>query len=213
MKTRDFEALEYVANSGYWRVTEDGDIETSRDVHGRPTDPAVWRSCTFPSPSKNSSTRKRIWVKGRRVYANRVVWRLTFGPIPEGYQVDHKDDNSLNDRPGNLQLLDSNGNLDKEANRDGTRVCRFQPVPYRSAEFFDIRDKLVKSMPATDSNGQINVELFPPDETPDLTRDKIDDAVEEIDWRISILYDLKVGLLRWWQAVRRWFDVTFLGFR
>lgn len=240
MKTRDFEALEYVARSGYWRVTEDGDIETSRDVHGRPTEPPVWRSCTFPSPSKNSSTRKRIWVKGRRVYANRVVWRLTFGPIPEGYQVDHKDDDSLNDRPENLQLLDALGNLDKEANREGTRVCRFQPVPYRSAEFEEIRDKLIGSIPENRLMVGDHIEPtpeqrelrpgfysktgegeFPFTETGVILRvspesyrlDKIDDAVEAQDWRISIAHDLKVGALRWWQAARRWFDVTFLGFR
>jgi hypothetical protein len=126
---------------------------------------------------------------------------LTFGPIPEGYQVDHRDDDSLNDKPDNLQLLDSNGNPDKEANREGTRVCRFRPFA-----------------PALDSNGQIDAECFEPDERPFeiIMIDpyaKIDDAVEEQDWRISITHDLKVGVLRWWQAARRWFDVKFLGFR
>ena len=236
MKTRDFEALEYVASSGYWRVTEEGDIETSRDVHGRPTDPPVWRSCTFPSPSKNSSTRKRIWVKGRRVYANRVVWRLTFGPIPEGYQVDHKDDNSLNDRPGNLQLLDGNGNLDKEANREGTRVRRYAPAQSPTEtlaieRYCQMEDLLevgdhIEATPEQRAMrpgfySKTGEGEFPFTETGVILRvspesyrlDKIDDAVEAQDWRISIAHDLKVGALRWWQAARRWFDVTFLGFR
>ena len=40
------------------------------------------------------------------------------------------DGDSLNDAPGNLQLLDSAGNLDKEANRPGTNVRRFCPGSY-----------------------------------------------------------------------------------
>ncbi len=129
MKTRDAEALQYVLESGLWKVdVETGEVLTRRDRHGRDTEPPVWRPCTFPSPSKNSSTRKRIWVNGRRVYANRVVWVLTHKRmIPEGYQIDHKDDNSLNDRPDNLELMDAEGNRVKELANG--KVHRFQRCP------------------------------------------------------------------------------------
>ena len=43
--------------------------------------------------------------------------------------------------------------------------------------------------------------------------DKIDDAVEAEDWRISITHDLKVGVLRWWQSVCSWFDMMTLRLR
>lgn len=126
MKTRDSEALAYVLSSGLWKIDyETGDILTSRDKHGRATDPVVWRSCTFLNPSNKSSTRKRIWVRGRRVYANRVAWALHNEKlIPDGYQVDHIDDDSLNDRPHNLQLLDAEGNRVKELANG--RVYRFK---------------------------------------------------------------------------------------
>lgn len=127
MKTRDAEALAYVLESGLWKIDyETGDILTRRDRRGRDTDPPIWRSATFLNPSKKSSTRKRIWVKGRRVYANRVAWVLhNQKPIPEGFQIDHDDDDSLNDRPSNLVLMDAEGNRVKELANG--KVKRFQP--------------------------------------------------------------------------------------
>lgn len=129
MKTRDKEALEYVASSGHWRVTLDGEILTRRDKHGRVTVPEVWRPCEFISQGNRSGARHRIWVKGRRVYSARVVWRLTQGPIPDGYQVDHKDGDSLNRDPYNLQLLDCHDNIKAEVDRG--RVFWFRPAPGR----------------------------------------------------------------------------------
>ena len=211
MKTRDAEALEFIANSGQWRVLDDGTIETCRDRQGRPTDPQVWRLATFLSPSRQSSTRKRLWCKGQRVYANRAVWRLTHGPIPEGYQVDHKDSDSLNDAPGNLQLLDSAGNLDKEANRPGTNVRRFCPGSYadvgsRAAEPTEEQKYLRPYFYNEPTPAEVLAKFGD-------SCDKIDDAVEAQDWRISLTHDIKVGVLRWWQSARLWFDRTFLGFR
>ena len=46
--------FEFIANSGQWRVLEDGTIETCRDRPGRPTDPQVWRLATFLSPSRRA---------------------------------------------------------------------------------------------------------------------------------------------------------------
>lgn len=132
MKTRDAEALDYMVSSGHWRVSEGGEITTRRDKQGRVTDPEVWRPCTFLSQGNRSSARRRVWVNGRRVYAARVVWRFFYGPIPDGYQIDHKDDNSTNDHKDNLELMLGGPNLAKEAERPGTRVKRFQSVEDRT---------------------------------------------------------------------------------
>jgi len=223
MKTRDFEALEYVASSGYWRVTEEGDIETSRDVHGRPTEPPVWRSCTFPSPSKNSSTRKRIWVKGRRVYANRAVWVLTHRlVIPEGYQIDHIDDDSLNDRPYNLQLMDAEGNRVKELANG--RVHRFQRCPSQSEALtasgphyltVDQRTPTVGAWNAINTvatAGDVSDYIGPAETTailrgedpsgfivvPGRPQPSQDTSLTPLDWRISLWEDIK----NIWKAFR-----------
>lgn len=37
-------------------------------------------------------------------YVHRLLWELFVGPIPDGYQIDHKDGNSLNNSLDNLRL-------------------------------------------------------------------------------------------------------------
>jgi len=150
-----------------------------------------------------------MWVKGRRVYANRAVWRMTHGPIPDGYQVDHIDDNSMNDAPSNLQLLDGDGNRDKEANREGTKVCRFKPstsqldypapgyfekvgggeFPYHTTGYVLILDEATNYPPGT----------------------KLDWPTQ--DWRVTAWDDLKAWSKGRYQAARRLFDKYVLGFR
>lgn len=38
---------------------------------------------------------------------NRWVWEQLYGPIPEGYDIHHKNENPKNNDPGNLQLIPS----------------------------------------------------------------------------------------------------------
>lgn len=45
---------------------------------------------------------------------HRVVWETFNGPVPEGYQVDHKNDNRFDNRLDNLQLLTLQENYRKE---------------------------------------------------------------------------------------------------
>jgi len=218
MKTRDAEALEFIANSGQFMVRFDGTVLTSRDKHGRPTDPPVWRKATHISTSKQSSPRNRLWVNGKRVYGARAVYRLIYGPIPEGYQVDHKDDNSLNDAPENLQLLDGDGNLQKECAREGTRMKRFQAP---AAQLTEADWDGINRVATAGDVPPIHYAEVPADQ-----RDRRPDfymcAGEPVDWRISLADDVRAGwkkFRRWLSlrsilaAARRFFDRTFLGFR
>lgn len=43
--------------------------------------------------------------KWRYVYRSRWRWEQAFGPVPEGYEVHHKDENTSNDELSNLQAL------------------------------------------------------------------------------------------------------------
>lgn len=203
MKTRDSEALEYVLNSGYWKlVPETGEILTSRDTRGRPTDPAIWRPCTFLSHSKKSQTRKRLWVNGRRVYANRAAWVLhNKQMIPEGYQVDHADDDAMNDRPENLVLLAAESNRVKELANG--KVKRFAPLSVATAgnaSTFEPHvtyvlpsgDPLIAEHSYTttkEGHVFVNVKISPE------TWYKIS---EPIDWRLTLVSDIK----RWFNSAR-----------
>jgi hypothetical protein len=58
--------------------------------------------------NNDGRNRYQFAMRKRRgyVYANRLVWMLVHRQeIPEGYVVDHKDGNSNNDHPDNLQLM------------------------------------------------------------------------------------------------------------
>lgn len=46
-----------------------------------------------------------IWVDGREVQEHRWVWEQANGPIPPGYEVHHRNDNKLDNRIENLELL------------------------------------------------------------------------------------------------------------
>jgi hypothetical protein len=58
--------------------------------------------------SKNPSYRRTIMVPGYgQKLEHRVLWIYFNGPIPFGYEIDHKDGNQLNNDLGNLRLATS----------------------------------------------------------------------------------------------------------
>lgn len=52
-----------------------------------------------------------VGVSQTYLKVHRVVWILLHGSIPEGIKVDHKDGNTQNNRPDNLQLLSNAANI------------------------------------------------------------------------------------------------------
>ena len=47
----------------------------------------------------------RTMFYGVESYVHRLVWALTYGPIPNGYDVHHKDENRLNNAIENLEAM------------------------------------------------------------------------------------------------------------
>jgi hypothetical protein len=41
---------------------------------------------------------------GKKTYVCDVIWMQTFGAIPQGMRVTHRNGNTFDNRPGNLQL-------------------------------------------------------------------------------------------------------------
>lgn len=80
---------------------------------------------------------KGYWVVGigrTFVKASRIVWILTYGQIPEGKQVDHKDGNHSNNNPINLQLLTNAENIRAINKLPCTSTSGFMGVSWRESK-------------------------------------------------------------------------------
>lgn len=104
-------------------------------LYDRDTGILIWKI----SPAKNvkagtiagSKTNRGYLVvnmRGRRVLAHRLAWELTYGPIPDGKEVDHINHNRLDNRISNLRLVTRQTNLRNQSqyknNTSGaTGVC------------------------------------------------------------------------------------------
>lgn len=65
--------------------------------------------------TKLANSYRRVEVLGKKIYRHRLVWMLHYGPIPDGYEVDHINDVAGDDRIENLQLLSIKNNVRKSA--------------------------------------------------------------------------------------------------
>lgn len=61
----------------------------------------------------------RVGIFGKGFQVHRLVWKLCYGAIPEGYFIDHIDGNKLNNRLENLRLATYTENNRNARSRSG----------------------------------------------------------------------------------------------
>ena len=71
----------------------------------------------------NSCGHGRVCINGKRILAHRLVWEITYGPIPDGLQVNHLCDTPPCITPEHLYLGTQSNNL-----YDGEKRHRDQGV-------------------------------------------------------------------------------------
>lgn len=108
---------------------QNGKVQIRRTITG------LWKTKT---PNLVNGIRYRYQFRfgyGRyRIYAARLVYLLrTKKIIPVGVRIDHKDGNSLNDDPSNLQI-----HSDSESNRQGSQVAADLMLSYLREYFYFI---------------------------------------------------------------------------
>lgn len=67
----------------------------------------VWlkgRRAGAPAGTRNTRGYWVVQVSGRKIQAHRLIWELHNGPIPDGYVVDHINQNPGDNRLENLRL-------------------------------------------------------------------------------------------------------------
>ena len=79
----------------------------------------VWTGSTVPHPSRSGKDAGQIRVDGKLWLAHRLSYTLNIGPIPEGFQVDHKCRNPPCINPNHLQLATNKVNNE---NLSGARI-------------------------------------------------------------------------------------------
>lgn len=110
-----------IKNSGQYRVSVEGKVETLRKRGGQVPSRDTWR---IVENLVGEYKRNQIIYLGKTVYASRLVWFWFNGEIPPGLQVDHIDGNCRNDALSNLRLLTPRQNViaaEKLGKYKGTR--------------------------------------------------------------------------------------------
>jgi hypothetical protein len=112
-------------DTGYW-ITEDGIIHRKRggfytnnglSPNGKPTQkwrPEKWQICK-PHPNHEGYLRYSPFINGKYIgkCVHQLVAECYLGPCPVGYEVDHIDNNKLNNHYTNLQYLTKADNIKK----------------------------------------------------------------------------------------------------
>lgn len=83
----------------------------------------------------------RNWA-GKEQYAHRIVWQAVNGPIPDGYQIDHRNHCKSDNRASNLQALTPLQNVQASVRRG--RIANGENVANAR-----LNDQLVREIRAT----------------------------------------------------------------
>lgn len=81
---------------------------------------------------------KRVRVAGKNKKEHRIIWEGINGPVPEGYELHHINEDPRDNRIENLQLLTRNEHMKVHGMsvvEYGTKVCRACSIQKSVAEF------------------------------------------------------------------------------
>lgn len=80
---------------------------------------------------------------GKNYLVHRLVWTAFNGQIPEGYEINHRDERPVNNALSNLSLV-----THKENCNFGTRTERQAKKCSKSVLQYDLQDNLIKEFPS-----------------------------------------------------------------
>jgi len=93
--------IEQFINDSNYRINSDGTIETCLSLNGASIT-NIWRK---KAVQKNSDGYYRVGYKSKYLQLHRIIYRKFIGPLASDLTINHKDGNSLNNTPNNLELI------------------------------------------------------------------------------------------------------------
>jgi hypothetical protein len=90
--------------------------------------------------SAHKSGYRHIKIGSKNLKEHRIVWIMHFGPIPDGYELDHIDLNRSNNKISNLRLAT------RSQNRANARVQRDNSLGIKGVHFFKPDRKYVAQL-------------------------------------------------------------------
>ena len=138
-----FEDLYEVSNLG--NVKRCGGYETGHKRHGL-TDAKYYRKEHILKPqSKRGYMFVSLYKNGsvKQLFVHRLVWEAFNGPIPEGLEINHMDENPANNRLDNLNLLTHAQN-----NTWGSRTAKAAKALSKTVLQYDTTGDLIYEWPS-----------------------------------------------------------------
>jgi len=106
------ELVELLVKDPNYDVRADGSVWTTVCETGKVSVDGVWREAGFARAkgSHDGFPYRYIGYQGRHLAAHRIVYRKFHGPLASDLVINHKDANTLNNRPENLELVTQSEN-------------------------------------------------------------------------------------------------------
>lgn len=117
---------------GYYQCSTSGEVRSlDRYVRGK-NGVSQWRKGCIRKPkiSEKGYALITLCINGKRIHYKRcrLIYETFIGSIPHGMQVNHIDENKLNDRPDNLNLMSPKDNSNWGTRNQRISVKRGKPV-------------------------------------------------------------------------------------
>lgn len=160
MKPLNNEAIVYEAvRAGMFQIDPNGAIWKVAELRGNRWNKRVSLRAVKRRRAEHDQgqyLQVRHMTQGVRTYclAHRLVWLHFMGPIPEGMQINHKNGDKKDNRPGNLELVTASQNA-RHAYAVGTKDQHGQRNP--SAKLTDSQVAAIRLMYNTGHKTQIQI--------------------------------------------------------
>lgn len=94
----------------HWKPRTENQFKSGKEFRRWSTRYAGKEAGGMIHPKRSKTAYRDVSVGKKRYFAHNIIWEMAFGPIDQGYLVDHIDGNGLNNSLENLRIVSATGN-------------------------------------------------------------------------------------------------------